>query len=150
VESVLAFVIGGLYAAGIYMMLRRSLVQLIIGLGLLTNAANLLIFTAGGLTRGRPPLVPEGASRPEAPFADPLPQALILTAIVIGFGVLAFAMVLAYRTYQTVGSDDLDDMKATDELVEDTTAYPRGPEPEDADEAPEAARSVPVGGGRTS
>jgi len=111
---VLALVIGGLYAAGLYMMMRRSIVKLIIGLALLSHAANLLIFTAGGLTRARPPLIPEGADAPLAPFADPLPQALILTAIVISFGVLAFALVLIHRTYQTVGTDDLDEMKATD------------------------------------
>lgn len=116
-ETVLAFVIGGLYAAGIYLLLRRSLAQIIIGLGLLSNAVNLLIFTASGLTRGRPPLVPEGAMRPEGPYADPVPQALILTAIVIGFGVLAFALVLGYRAYQAVGSDDLDDMRTTDALT---------------------------------
>jgi multicomponent Na+:H+ antiporter subunit C len=103
-----------LYSAGFYLMLRRSIVKLIIGLALLSNAANLLIFTAGGLTRARAPLVPEGDLQPLQPFADPLPQAVILTAIVIGFGVLAFAMVLAYRAYQTVGTDDLDNMKATD------------------------------------
>jgi multicomponent Na+:H+ antiporter subunit C len=114
VEPVLAIVVGGLYSAGFYLMLRRSMVKLLIGLTLLSNAANLLIFTAGGLTRGRPPLVPEGDLRPVQAFADPLPQALILTAIVIGFGVLAFAMVLAYRTYQTVGTDDLDNLKSTD------------------------------------
>lgn len=96
------------------MMLRRSLVKLILGLALLGNAANLLIFTAGGLTRAEPPLVPPGAAQPTGPFADPLPQAMILTAIVIGFGVLAFALVLAYRAYQTVGSEDLDAMKGTD------------------------------------
>jgi multicomponent Na+:H+ antiporter subunit C len=114
VEPVLAIVVGGLYSAGFYLMLRRSIVKLIIGLALLSNAANLLIFTAGGLTRARAPLVPEGDLQPLQPFADPLPQAVILTAIVIGFGVLAFAMVLAYRAYQTVGTDDLDNMKATD------------------------------------
>jgi multicomponent Na+:H+ antiporter subunit C len=103
-----------LYSAGFYLMLRRSIVKLIIGLALLSNAANLLIFTAGGLTRTRAPLVPEGHLQPMQPFADALPQAVILTAIVIGFGVLAFAMVLAYRAYQTVGTDDLDNMKATD------------------------------------
>jgi multicomponent Na+:H+ antiporter subunit C len=107
VEPVLAIVVGGLYSAGFYLMLRRSMVKLLIGLTLLSNAANLL-------TRGRPPLVPEGDLRPVPPFADPLPQALILTAIVIGFGVLAFAMVLAYRAYQTVGTDDLDNLKSTD------------------------------------
>jgi len=113
-EFVLALTIGVLYACGLYLMLRRSIVKLIIGLALLSNAANLLIFTAAGLTRGYPPLVALGAARPAEPFADPLPQALILTAIVIGFGVLAFAMVLAYRVYQSTGTDDLDNLKATD------------------------------------
>jgi len=112
---VLAIVVGGLYAAGVYLMLRRRLAQIIIGLGLLTNAANLLIFTAGGLVRGRPPIIPEGTSAFAGEMADPLPQALILTAIVIGFGVLAFALVLAYRTYQSVGSDDVDQMRNTDQ-----------------------------------
>ncbi len=111
---VLAVVIGGLYAAGIYLMLRRSIVKLIIGLALLSNAANLLIFTAAGLRRGRPPLVPEDASVLATPYADPLPQALILTAIVIGFGVLAFAVVLVHLAWQTVGTDDLDRMNTTD------------------------------------
>ena len=113
-EMLLSLVIGGLYAVGFYLMLRRSLAKLIIGLSLLSNATNLLIFTAGGLTRAEPPLVPRGADRPTGPFADPLPQAMILTAIVIGFGVLAFALVLAYRAYQTTGSEDLDAMKETD------------------------------------
>lgn len=116
-ETVLAFVIGGLYAAGIYLMLRRSLAQVILGISLLTNAANLLIFTVGGLTPGRPPLVADGAEELTGTYADPVPQALILTAIVIGFGVLAFLLALAYRTFQTVGSDDLDDMQSTDQLM---------------------------------
>lgn len=113
-EAVMAFVIGGLYAAAIYMLLRRSLVKLLIGLALLGNAANLLIFTASGLTRGHAPLVPEGASVPAPPFADPVPQALILTAIVIGFAVLAFALVLFRGVYASVGTDDLDEMTSTD------------------------------------
>ena len=113
-EVVLAFVIGGLYGIGIYLMLRRSIIKLILGLSLLGQAANLLIFTAAGLTRANPPVILEGASGLATPFADPLPQALILTAIVIGFGVQAFVLVLVHRTYQTVGVDDLDRMKATD------------------------------------
>jgi multicomponent Na+:H+ antiporter subunit C len=113
-EIILAFVVGGLYAAGIYMLLRRSLVKLLIGLGLLSHATNLLIFTAAGLTRARPPVIEAGESRLIAPFADPLPQALILTAIVIGFGVMAFALVLMYRVYKTVGTDDVDRMRRTD------------------------------------
>ena len=113
-NTVLAFVIGGLYAAGLYMIMRRSIVKLIIGLALLSHAANLLIFTVGKLVRARPPLIAEGASPPLAPYADPLPQALILTAIVISFWLTAFALVLLHRAYQTVGTDDLNDMKATD------------------------------------
>lgn len=111
----LAFVIGGLYAAGLYMMLRRSIVKLIIGLGLFGHAANLLIFTVAGLTRAQPPILmnPAGGGA-AAGVADPLPQALILTAIVIGFGVQAFALVLIHRVVQTVGTDDLDRMKTTD------------------------------------
>lgn len=112
--TVLAFVIGGLYALGLYLMMRRSIVKLIIGLALLANAANLLIFTSAGLTRGRAPIVPEGAETVSGAVADPMPQALVLTAIVIGFAVLAFTAVLIKRAYQSVGSDDLDDMTATD------------------------------------
>lgn len=111
---VLAFVVGGLYAAGLYMMMRRNLVKLIIGLILLSHAANVLIFTAGGLTRAHPPVIPAGAPQPTAPYADPLPQALILTAIVISFGVLAFAVVLLHRTYLTTGTEDLDALRTTD------------------------------------
>ncbi len=114
-ETILAFVIGGLYAAGLYMLLRRSLVKLVIGLALLGQAANLLIFTLGRLLRGRPPLVPPDASALAGSSADPVPQALILTAIVIGFGVHAFTIILIKRAYQTVDSDDLDDFRTTDQ-----------------------------------
>ncbi len=113
-ELLLAIVIGGLYAAAIYSLLRRSIVKLVIGLILLGHATNLLIFTAGGLTRATPPIVAEGALALAAPYADPLPQALILTAIVISFGVVAFTLVLVKRAYKTVGTDDLDDMRGTD------------------------------------
>ncbi len=113
-ETVLAIVVGCLYAAGIYMMLRRSLFKLILGLVLLSHGANLLIFTVGGLTRGRPPIAPPGATQPPTPSADPLPQSLILTAIVIGFAVLAFSLVLFHRGYQTFGSDDPDDLKVSE------------------------------------
>jgi multicomponent Na+:H+ antiporter subunit C len=113
-ETVLAFVIGALYALGLYLMLRRSIVKLIIGLALLANAANLLIFTSAGLTRGRTPMIAEDALTVRGAVADPLPQALVLTAIVIGFAVLAFTAVLLKRAYQAVGSDDLDAMNTTD------------------------------------
>ena len=111
-ELLLAIVIGGLYAAGLYMMMRRSILKLVLGLALLSHAANLLIFTMGGLSRAEPPILASAADA--RAVADPLPQALILTAIVIGFGVLVFALVLVHRVVQTVGADDLDKMKATD------------------------------------
>ncbi|EPC02938.1 cation:proton antiporter [Litchfieldella anticariensis FP35 = DSM 16096] len=113
-EPLMAVAIGILYAAAIYMMLRRSIVKLVIGLMLLSNAANLLIFTSAGLTRGAPPLVPTGLTAPAGQVADPLPQALVLTAIVIAFGVLSFAVVLIRRAYEIVKADDLDRMKDTD------------------------------------
>lgn len=113
-QIILAILVGGLYAAGLYMMMRRSIFKLLLGLALLSHAANLLIFTAGGLTRGTPPLVPEGEQVPHAMSADPIPQALILTAIVISFGVLAFAIVLVSRVHQTFRTDDIDDMTSTD------------------------------------
>ena len=109
-EILLALASGVLYAAGIYLMLRRRLAQLIIGIGLLSNGTNLLIFTAGGLTRGRPPVVPDGVAALVQPYADPVPQALVLTAIVIGFGLLAFALVLADRVHHTAGTDDIDEV----------------------------------------
>ena len=107
-EVLLALASGVLYAAGIYLMLRRRLAQLIIGLGLLSNGTNLLIFSAGGLTRAQPPVIPQDAATLVPPYADPVPQALVLTAIVIGFGLLAFLLVLAHRVHATAGSDDVD------------------------------------------
>ncbi|MCK9519959.1 MAG: Na+/H+ antiporter subunit C [Dehalococcoidia bacterium] len=115
-ETLLAFVVGGLFSVAVYLMLRRSLAQIILGLGLLTNAVNLMIFTVGGLTPGDPPLIAEGSDTPPPVYANPVPQALILTAIVIGFGVLALALVLAYRAYYMVRSDDPDAMRSTDQL----------------------------------
>jgi multicomponent Na+:H+ antiporter subunit C len=108
-ELVLAVVAGVLYATGLYLMLRRRLAQIIVGLGLLANGSNVLIFTAAGITRGNPPVLPLDDVA-TAPFADPVPQSLILTAIVIGFGVLAFSLVLAHRVHESSGSDDIDDI----------------------------------------
>jgi multicomponent Na+:H+ antiporter subunit C len=113
-EVILAIVVGALYAAGLYLMMRRSIVKLILGLALLGQAANLLIFTIGRLTHNQPPLIPEGAKELTGPYADPLPQALILTAIVIGFGVQAFALVLLKRVYQTLKTDDLEKIHEAD------------------------------------
>jgi len=114
-EFILVIIIGILYTGGLYLMMRQSFVKVIIGLILLGHAANLLIFLVGRITRGKPAFVNADGLITE-PFADPLPQALILTAIVIGFGVQAFAIVLFKRAYQTSDTDDLDKMKTTDEM----------------------------------
>lgn len=106
-ELLLAMVAGVLYASGIYLMLRRRLAQLIIGLSLLSNGSNILILSAAGVTRARPPLIVDATVTAQA-MADPVPQSLILTAIVIGFGVLAFALVLAQRVHESASSDDVD------------------------------------------
>lgn len=111
----LALLTGILYAAAFYMMLRRSLVKLIIGLVLLGHASNMAIFTMGRLSKGNPPFIAEGAEVVAEPYADPVPQALILTAIVIGFGIQAFAIVLIKRVYQETRSDDLDKLQTTDD-----------------------------------
>jgi multicomponent Na+:H+ antiporter subunit C len=131
-ELVLAIVVGSLFAAGLYTILRRSVVRLAIGLVMIGHASNLLIFTVAGLRRGEPPILP-GYEAPDTggavdavagsvaalPVADPLPQALVLTAIVIGFGVLAFTLVLVHRVYQVAGTDDVDALTTTDRLTEE-------------------------------
>jgi multicomponent Na+:H+ antiporter subunit C len=105
-ELLLAIVAGALYATGLYLMLRRRLAQLIIGLSLLSNGSNILILSAAGVTRAKPPIISAGVSPDQ--LADPVPQSLIQTAIVIGFGVLAFALVLSHRVHHSTGSDDVD------------------------------------------
>lgn len=111
----LAIVIGFLYGAGVYLVLRRSLFKLILGLVLLAHGANLLIFTAGGLVPAQPPIIAPGEKDLPNKSPDPLPQALILTAVVIGFGVLAFALVLFHRARQVLGTDDPDELKVGDQ-----------------------------------
>lgn len=106
--------IGVLYAVAIFLILRRSIVKLVIGFVMLSNAANLLIFTTAGLVRDAPPLIAESRVLPVSSVADPLPQALVLTAIVIAFGVLAFAVVLIRRAHEIVEVDDMDQLKDTD------------------------------------
>ncbi len=112
---VLAIVIGVLYGAGLFMILRRSITKLLFGLILWGHGTNLLIFAASGLVRGAPPLIAEGQEELETPYADPVAQALILTAIVISFAVVAFTAVLLYRIYRTVGTDDIDQLRAPDQ-----------------------------------
>ena len=100
----LAATAASLFAIGTYLLLQRKLSRIIIGLGLLTHGANLLLITAG--RRGDPPIM--GSGDPAA-FADPLPQALALTAIVITFGVTTLLLALAYRSWLLTDDDEVQD-----------------------------------------
>ena len=110
----IAITAGILFAAAIYMILRRSLVKILVGLLLLSYAVNLLLFNSAELIPARPPLLAAGSTQPPVVYADPVPQALILTAIVISFGLTAFAVVLMRQVYSTLDTDDLYEMRCTD------------------------------------
>ncbi|MDW0117601.1 Na(+)/H(+) antiporter subunit C [Sporosarcina thermotolerans] len=110
-ELLMAILIGVLFTAAVYLILSRSLLKIVIGTGLLSHGAHLLILTMGGLGGVSPPVLADGVTD----FADPLPQALILTAIVISFGVTAFILVVAYRAYAVLKTGDLNHMKGNDE-----------------------------------
>ena len=101
---VLAATAAALFAIGTYLVLQRKLSRIIIGLGLLTHGANILLITAG--RRGEPPIIGE---TPPSSFADPLPQALVLTSIVITFGVTMFLLALAYRSWILTDDDEVQD-----------------------------------------
>ncbi|HDR89659.1 MAG TPA: cation:proton antiporter [Bacteroidetes bacterium] len=113
-EVILAILVGILFTAGVYLLLRRSIVKFIIGFIFISNATNLLVFMASGLLAGAPAFIrDEGGEK--IIMADPVPQALVLTAIVIGLGITAFTLALKYRFFQVTGTDDLDQLKRTDQ-----------------------------------
>lgn len=101
-----ALVVAVLYAVGTYLLLQRTLTRIVIGLALMGHGANLLLLAAGGAP-GRPPLITDGVDA--SAYADPLPQALALTAIVITFGVMAFLLALAYRSWSVTHDDEVED-----------------------------------------
>ncbi|MFO1360957.1 MAG: Na+/H+ antiporter subunit C [Burkholderiales bacterium] len=103
-ELLVAAALGLVTACAVYLMLRGRTFPVVLGLALLGYAVNFFIFVAGGLAVGAPPLVADGA----AAYADPLPQALVLTAIVIGFGTTGFLLALALRARAATGSDHVD------------------------------------------
>jgi multicomponent Na+:H+ antiporter subunit C len=112
-EVILAILVGVLYTAGVYMLLRRSILKFIIGIIFMSNATNLLVFLSAGLIPGNPAFV-DGTTTSTAHLADPLPQALVLTAIVIGLGMVVFILALKYKFFEVTGTDDLDQLKQTD------------------------------------
>lgn len=103
-EALAALVIGSLVASGVYLLLRGRSFSVVLGLSLLSYAVNLFLFFTGRLTTGAPPLIGSGSDA----TADPLPQALVLTAIVIGFGMTAYLVILALRARGELGNDHVD------------------------------------------
>jgi multicomponent Na+:H+ antiporter subunit C len=106
-EILMSGVIGVLFMIGTYLVLSKSLLRIILGTAILSHGAHMLLLTMGSLKRGMPPLLGEQA----AAYTDPLPQALILTAIVISFGVTSLFLVLGYRAYNELETDDLDKLR---------------------------------------
>ena len=103
-ELLIASAIGLLTAVGVYLVLRRHTFPVIIGTAFLSYAVNVFLFTMGRLAIERPPIVEPGATA----YTDPLPQALVLTAIVISFGMTALVVVLALRGFLETGSDQVE------------------------------------------
>lgn len=122
----MAITVAVLYGAGAYLLLQRNLSRIVIGLAVLGHGANLLLLLAGGRA-GRAPLVGVGSG----PASDPLPQALALTAIVITFGVSAFLLALAYRSWLLNRSDEVEDDVEDRRIAE--MAASRAHRAEDAD-----------------
>ncbi|WP_187970162.1 Na+/H+ antiporter subunit C [Aquibium microcysteis] len=110
-ETALTGLVGLFYAVSIYLMLSKHIIRVLLGIAIFGNAVNMTIFTAGRVLREVPPIIAEGKTVLDGVTANPLPQALILTAIVISFSFFAFLLVLAYRAYQDLGTDDTDEMR---------------------------------------
>ncbi|CAN7224630.1 MULTISPECIES: Na+/H+ antiporter subunit C [Ensifer] len=123
-EAWFALLVGIFFTVAIYLLLSKYIIRVLLGVAVLGNAVNLLIFTGGRLTRGVPPVIPEGADTLAGPAANALPQALILTAIVISFSFFAFLLVLAWRAYEDLSTDNTDEMRVAE--PEEEPAPPLG------------------------
>ncbi|MCK8488321.1 Na(+)/H(+) antiporter subunit C [Paenibacillus sp. MBLB2552] len=106
-ETLIVILVGILVSIGTYLILSKQLLRIVLGASIVSHAVNLLIITSGGLKKGSAPLLGER----EVGFADALPQALILTAIVINFAVTALVLVLCYRAYQHFRTDDMEQLR---------------------------------------
>jgi multicomponent Na+:H+ antiporter subunit C len=103
----MSLAIGVLFTVGVYLLLSRSLLRIVLGTSFVTHGVHLLLLTMSKLKTGAPPLLGEKAEA----YVDPLPQALILTSIVISFGVTSFLLVLAYKAYRKLGTDDMEKLR---------------------------------------
>ncbi|WPP52156.1 NADH-quinone oxidoreductase subunit K [Catalinimonas niigatensis] len=118
-EIILPVITGFLYAVGLFFMMHRSFIKLIIGIIIFAHASNLFLFVASDIARNAVPFIDPQVEASFGEMADPLPQAMILTAIVIGLGIQAFAIVLLKRVYYVVETSDLDALNKTDQLTHD-------------------------------
>jgi len=107
-ELILSLAIGVLGGSGVWLLMRPRTFQVIIGLSLLSYAVNLFIFSMGRFPVGAPPVLEPGTAGDPAQYADPLPQALVLTAIVIGFATTALFLVVMLASRGLTGSDHVD------------------------------------------
>ena len=103
-EALIAIILGTLTACGVYLILRARTYPVVLGLTFLSYAVNLFLLIMGRLSVGNPPIILDGITD----YADPLPQALVLTAIVIGFAMTAFVIVLALKAHAELGNDHVD------------------------------------------
>lgn len=117
-EPVLAILTGIFLSFAIYLVLSKSIIRMLLGVAVLGNGVNLLIFTTGRITREVPPVIGQGSDVLAAGTANALPQALILTAIVISFSFFAFLLVLAWRAYGSLGTDNTDEMRVAEPKAE--------------------------------
>lgn len=108
--------IAAIMGCGLYLMLSRHVLRILLGVMLISATVNLTIFLAGRIGPNPPPVIREGQTVLEAGAANPLPQALVLTAIVIGFSLVAFAAALALRTYRSLGTLDSQALTAAEDL----------------------------------
>ena len=115
-EVIFSLVVGVFFAAAVYLMLSKKIIRILLGIVLLGNAVNMLIFTTGRLTPAIPPIIPGGVDVLPLGTANPLPQALILTAIVISFSFFCFLLVLTYLAYQDLGTDDSAEMRVAEPM----------------------------------
>lgn len=113
-EAILVLTVAIFFAVSIYLILSKHIIRILLGVSIFGNAVNLTIFTAGRVTREVPPIIPIGSDVLAGGSANPLPQALILTAIVISFSIFAFLLVLTFRAYQELGTDDTDEMRVAE------------------------------------
>lgn len=103
----MAILVGILFAIGVYLILAKTFLRIVLGISIIGHAVNLLLFSMGGLKKGGPPLLGTNTTA----FTDPLPHALLLTAIVINFATTALLIVLSYRAYAVLGTDNTEQLR---------------------------------------